>query len=433
MYNSIKEQFPDIFVDYRGDVIKDIKQVDGRILTDEKAKEAGGKLDKWEQQQEALKGEYSDKFGKDFVERPDVKSIMINGKDYDDIKSKLDALAGSLGLAAKNTPSTAAGSIVPGTKDLPNTLEGIVSKFNIAGVDGTNTKIIDKDGTRYLVTNSPALMRALGAREYASILDSEDLWDREVRQKFGAGFFEASLDSETYKIWDTSEGPNTNIYNLGPTPKATTAEAKLIDGDEEFIQINSTTPLDPDGYPRKQDFKNPVSKGLARRALPVLKDYTLWVTDTSDSKHKSQAQMKDKTSFDVNFQSEAGRDKFEYAAPSKRANIAKVIKGFQDQGLRAVYEVANNTMKATLLAESKKYGWGLTDDMIQAVPEISGSHFSVYCDDCTKYVAPGEEPQSSVDTGANDYQISADSGRVYIQDLIKNKIESGEKVDISNE
>lgn len=422
IYNSIKEQYPEIFVDYRGEVIKDVAITEAGVRTIENKETK--KLAEWEEKRDAFKKEIADKYGKEFAERSDVNSIILNAEKYEDALKRIEDLAKELGKTPVNT-SSASGSIVPGTKDLPNTIEGIVSKFNIAGVDGVNTKIVDKDGTRYLVTNNVALKRVLNERDYASTLVAKDLWDRQVKERLG-------LTTEEWDFWPYLD-QNANIYNLGPAPKATTAEAKLIDGDEEFIQINSTTPLDPDGYPRKQDFNNPVSKGLARRALPVLKDYTLWVTDTSDSNHTSQAQMKDKTAFDVNFQSEAGRDKFSYASPSNRAKIVKVIKGFQDQGLRAVYEVANNTMKATLLAESKRYGWGLTDDMIQAVPEISGSHFSVYCDDCTKYVAPGEEPQSSVDTGANEYQISADSGKVYIQDLIKNKIEGGEKVDISNE
>lgn len=434
-------------VEYSGEVKKDIKvegtgeeasiisinPATGRPVDTEGDGSGKTKLSDKDKAVLAYEEEYADIYGEGFVNEPGVISIFRTGKNREEIKKEVELWAKNNGYKNLNPSAAEGGNFVPGTADLPNTLAGI-KDFLKLNIDPNTTKEFVKDGTRYLVTIDDNVEAKL--RKYQRVLGPEDfLFDSDVQKIVGA-----TNNAEDPNGWDTGilDG-RTRVYNLGPATETTeqlSTAAQLIEGDENFVNLNSQDEIGSQ-LPRVKDYKNPINQGLARLSLPVLNQYGLWVTDTSDSKiHKSAAQVRYKTGFDVNFKNEAGRGNKVLPLPETRPQIAKAILDFRKQGLTAIYEVSTKENKNALLEESKQKGWGLTSDMIQVVPYITGNHFSVACPMCVKYtdVYPeGEERGGEAESSAAESTTiqTAVKPRTAEQ-ILEDRLKAGEKIDISN-
>lgn len=442
-YNQYRQRYPDLFYDYSGSISKDINVTgqgdQAKITSIEEGAGAdgagGGKKSKeseWEYQNRVLEAEYRDKYGQEFIDRSDVKSVIGTGANREDIKKELDEIAKRLGKVA------AGGAATESSAGVPTTIEGLQSKFGVV-LDPTRTKIVNKDGNLYLVTNEEDLKDQLAMIE-DSLGVKKDLDDKEVSNITGLKYARGKQWDPTAEPaadeWDTSifQTEDTNVYNLGPAGAGgATGGAALQPGDDEFVPIDDTNALGV-SYPRAKDFNQPVSKGLARRALPVLQDYSLRVTDTSDSNvHKAASQALYKTGFDVNFESEAGNPAGKLPSSQSREKIASVIKGFRAQGLEARYEVKTKANKDALLMQSRGNGWGITEDMVDVVPYITGNHFSVWCEECKKFGAEqSEETRETTTTTSSTTSTEAQGRAKKGQSLLWELIGEEEKVDISN-
>ena len=427
-------------VEYSGGVLKDVR-VEGTgeganvfsidPATGKPRDLSGGKTKLSDKDKAVLayEEEYADIYGEGFVNEPGVISIFRTGKNREEIKKELELWAKNNGYKNLN-PSAAEG----GAK-VPTSLQELENQYGLV-LDPNRTKIVEKDGNMYLVTNEENLIDELSVIE-DELGVAKNLWDRKVREKTGL----------TEENWNFIPGvdPNANVYNLGPAKGGTkelSTAAQLIEGDENFVNLNSQDEIGSK-LPRPKDYIKPISQGLARLSLPVLNQYEMWVTDTSDSKrHKSAAQVKYKTGFDVNFKREAGRGNAEHPEliplplPETRPQIAKAVLDFRKQGLTATYEVSTENNKKALLEESKQKGWGLTSDMIQVVPYISGNHFSITCPMCVKYtdVYPeGEERGGEAESSAAESTTiqTAVKPRTAEQ-ILEDRLKAGEKIDISN-
>lgn len=390
-----------------------------------------GKMSDSDKRVAAYQEEFADIYGNGVVDDPVLNSIFRTGKNREEIVAEAKKHLESQGMKPLSETLPGKGgtsSVVPGT-DFPNTLEGIKTKFPQLEIDPETTKLFEKDGILYLVTADDNVKDVVA--DYELALKKEDFYlDQMVRDKVGANDIKGDP-----KEWDinaiTEFRTSTSVYNLGPASEVKKAgeggglseEAGVMEGDENFVYLN---PEDPVGsqMPRASDFKNPINQGLARRSLPVLNEYGLRVTDTSDSKlHRSSAQVKYKTGFDVNYEVEKGRGPNVLPLEETRPKIAKTIEAFRNQGLTAVYEVKTKANKDALLKESKEKGWGLTSDMIQVVSYITGNHFSVACPNCTKY--------TEVNSGGDTILPTPEDAR---KELMKNKLissryESGKLTD----
>lgn len=364
----------------------------------------GGKLTQAEKLEKARKDAIKASYGEEAVNDPDIESIVLGIDKHEDYLAALEKKLKEKGYSKILLPGQVAekgeDGLVPGTLDLPNTLEGIISKFNLTDIDQARTKVVDKDGTRYLVTNDDKVISPLKQYSKALKMDTGLLgqgnWDETVWDKTGL----------TEREWDFKKviDPNATIFNLGPSPKGTETASvsapiegllvstEKLEGDSEFSTLNKEG-TNPD-FPRQQDFKNPVSARLVRLSEPVLRYYEMEVTDTSDSKiHRSKAQTTYKTSFDVQFANEKGRGIDVLPFDETITKIPEVMESFGRNNLRAVYELGSKQKVDQFFDKYKE----LTGEdfpykkYVISVPYATGNHFSIFCYDCTPWGAKGEK------------------------------------------
>jgi len=137
------------------------------------------------------------------------------------------------------------------------------------------------------------------------------------------------------------------------------------------------------GLPAAKDFGPPINSHLGIMSKDILERNDMRVTDTSEHKHRDKMQSEEGRSFDVNF------NKSESAADSIK-KIKTVIDEFKSRGLRAEYEVKTPTEKEAVI----KANPGIDPASIKVLPDLStgkeqitGPHFSVYCDTCSRIQA----------------------------------------------
>jgi len=432
-------------VEYSGGVLKDIrveeKGEESRVISIDPATgrprdlsgggSGGGKKSKkseWEAKSDAWIGFFADKYGEGAIDDY-VKARVLEGGD--NMEADIDAYLKGKGISPIPGYAGFGAESGTGTEGVPTTVKGLENQYGLV-LDPNKTKVFEKDGTLYLVTIEEDLINNLAAIEDA-LGKKEVFWDSDVRTIVGA------VDDPTNpKHWNTGpfEG-NTFIYNLGPAKgNGLSTDAQLQEGDEQFISLSKDDEFGKN-IPRKGDFEKTISKGLVRRSIPVLNQYDMWVTDTSDSKrHKSAAQVKYRTGYDVNFKREAGRGPGVLPFPETRPLIAKAVLDFRKQGLTATYEVKTKEFRDALLQESKEKGWGLTPDMIIAFAGASGNHFSVSCPDCVKYtdVYPeGEGGGDAESSAAEDTEIQTAVKPRTAEQILEDRLKAGEKIDISNQ
>lgn len=377
---------------------------DGNLRPKTKTKDGGGKQTAADKLQEAREASIRAKFGEEAVKDPDITSVVLGVDKHEDYLAQVEKIAKEKGYKRKLLPGQVAedggAGLVPGTTDLPNTLEGIKNKFSL-NIDPNTTKVIDKNGVRYLITNDDNVKTPL--KQYSKALQmKDDLWDEDVM-----GFGDSVQDvipGLTLEEWDVPKlDNNSTVFNLGPSPKGaetTSVSAPIegllvakdkLEGDSEFATLNEGG-TNPD-FPRQTDFTNPVSARLVRLADPIVRYYDMQVSDTSDSKHMSRAQSVYRTSFDLQFENEKGRGTKVLPKDETITKLPEVMEAFGRNGLRAEYELGSQEKVNELFAKYKE----LTGkdfpykDFVIAVPHATGNHFSIYCDDCTPWGAKGEK------------------------------------------
>ena len=361
----------DVIVDQETGALRSIPDADGGKGPSEKSQDVEAAL-------QALEMDYG----------PSIRNAkVINAvRNYSDPALRDAAVAKAikeLGLT-KIAGATGRTGIVPGTESLkvplPNTLEGIKKVVNyIPDPKITREKVID--GNRYLITSDDKLIKKL--KDYP--LEPTTYKDAELREKFG--FKDVAVNVRTDKADEWNALPwqtNAHVYNLGP---ATTAKETSSAFDASKLGEPVATTVKELGLKATGDFKGKINSELGERSRDVLIKNNLVVTDTSDYKkpdgspgHKSKAQQIYGTSFDVDF--EKGEDV---------SKIYEVIQEFKKNGLRAVYEVKTQKEKNDLIAKDTD----LAGHVI--VEDVTGSHFSVYCDSCARLdVIKGQTPTNEV-------------------------------------
>jgi hypothetical protein len=330
----------------------------------------------------AVRSTYGDAAAND----PKMQAIAGGTGSFSDLWALIEADAKKAGYSA-NAAGGGAGrtGIVPGTESLkvplPNTLEGIKKVVNyIPDPKITREKVVD--GNRYLITSDRDLIDKL--KNYAALKPTK-YSDVELREKFGFKDVPVNVRTEKEDEWNSLPWQkDARVYNLGPATEASTTSAGF---DPKNLGEPAAVKVKDLGLPATGDFKGEINSHLGLRAKDVLNNYKLTVTDTSDYKkpdgspgHKSKAQQIYGTSFDVDF--EKGEDV---------SKIYEVIQEFKKNGLRAVYEVKTQKEKNDLIAKDTD----LAGHVI--VEDVTGSHFSVYCDDCERLdVIKGQTPTNEV-------------------------------------
>lgn len=320
---------------------------------------------------------------------PSVRNAkVINAvRNYSDPALRDAAVAKAikeLGLT-KIAGATGRTGIVPGTESLkvplPNTLEGIKKVVNyIPDPKITREKVID--GNRYLITSDGDLIDKL--KNYAALKPTK-YSDVELREKFGFKDVPVNVRTEKEDEWNSLPWQkDAHVYNLGP---ATAAKETSSAFDASKLGDPIAVTVKELGLPATGDFKGKINSELGERSRDVLIKNNLVVTDTSDLKkpdgtrwHKSDDQEIHGKAFDVDFGN--GEDV---------KKIYDVIQDFKKNGLRAQYEVKTQTEKNKLIAADTR----LAGNVI--VADVTGSHFSVYCDSCARLdVIKGQTPTNEV-------------------------------------
>ena len=221
-YQRLRQAYPEAGVfDIKGTPMKDTQVAGGELVSVEKKedKKAPGTLFKPEKMSEADKkvaaalAAIADKYGEGAATDPKIIDIVRNQSNYEKRQTALEARLKEMGLAPEGGAAAGGG--------VPTTIEGLQSKFGLV-LNPSRTKIVEKDGNLYLVTNEEDLKDQLAMFEDALGV-KKNLWDREVKEITG-------LTTEDWNFTAVVD-PNANVYNLGPAGAAGTTTGGTTSAD----------------------------------------------------------------------------------------------------------------------------------------------------------------------------------------------------------
>ena len=265
-------------------------------------------------------------------------------------------------------------------KEVPATIEGIK---NGTQIKENLTKFFTHDGKDYMVTADPKMQTAM---TNAAVTIKEipgygtDLADNDVnfyfkeigeKQRFNSDWLGDNF-AKVYELDSKSGG--TSAKGFDPT--------KL--GEQRPATVKEL------GLPAAEDFAPPINSHLGIMSKDILEKNNMRVTDTSKYPHRNKMQSEEGRSFDVNF------NKSESEADSLK-KIKTVIDDFESRGLRAEYEVKTQKEKDAVIKANPSID---PARILVLGDQITGSHFSVYCDTCSRIQAlqggSNQTPQTKI-------------------------------------
>ncbi len=227
-----------------------------------------------------------------------------------------------------------------------------------------------KDGDRYVATVDEKVAQVGKQFKFPSEVTA---YDKVVREK---------MTPEDAKKWDVNpwEGAGAlkgDIVIFKLSSKGGTSANSPQDFDNSKLGEQKIATVKELGLPAAENFEPPINSHLGIMSKDILERNNMRVTDTSKYPHRNKMQSEEGRSFDVNF------NKSESAADSLK-KIKTVIDEFESRGLRAEYEVKTQKEKDAVLKANPSIN---PDRILVLGDQITGAHFSVYCDTCSRIQA----------------------------------------------
>jgi len=349
---------------FKGNLEKDAEVVNGMLKSDPDTK--GDKMSEGDKDREFTMKYITDRYGHNQKEAINLAGVLKG----DALIKKLEELE----AAGKITP-IGGGEGKGGGVGKQATEEDFRKSITIREDDPTMF-FTGKDGDRYVATVDEKVAKIGKQFKFPSEVTS---YDKVVREKM------TPEDAKKWNVnpWEGAGWFEGDITIFKVSSKGDTSANSPQDFDMSTLGEQRPATVKELGLPAAEDFAPPINSHLGIMSKDILERNNMRVTDTSKYNHKSKMQSEEGRSFDVNF------NKDESNADSLK-KIKTVIDEFKSRGLRAEYEVKTPTEKEAVI----KANPGIDPASIKVLPDLStgkeqitGPHFSVYCDTCSRIQA----------------------------------------------
>lgn len=356
---------------FKGNLEKDAEVVNGMLKSDPDTK--ADKMSEGDKDREFTMKYITDRYGHNQKEAINLAGVLKG----DALIKKLEELE----AAGKITP-IGGGEGKGGGVGKQATEEDFRKSITIREDDPTMF-FTGKDGDRYVATVDEKVAKIGKQFKFPSEVTS---YDKVVREK---------MTPEDAKKWDVNpwEGAGWfegDITIFKVSSKGDTSANSPQDFDMSTLGEQKPATVKELGLPAAEDFAPPINSHLGIMSKDILEKNNMRVTDTSKYPHRNKMQSEEGRSFDVNF------NKSESEADSLK-KIKTVIDDFESRGLRAEYEVKTQKEKDAVIKANPSID---PARILVLGDRITGSHFSVYCDTCTRIQAlqggSNQTPQTKI-------------------------------------
>lgn len=356
---------------FKGNLEKDAEVVNGMLKSDPDTK--ADKMSEGDKDREFTMKYITDRYGHNQKEAINLAGVLKG----DALIKKLEELE----AAGKITP-IGGGEGKGGGVGKQATEEDFRKSITIREDDPTMF-FTGKDGDRYVATVDEKVAKIGKQFKFPSEVTS---YDKVVREKM------TPEDAKKWNVnpWEGAGWFEGDITIFKVSSKGDTSANSPQDFDMSTLGEQKPATVKELGLPAAEDFAPPINSHLGIMSKDILEKNNMRVTDTSKYPHRNKMQSEEGRSFDVNF------NKSESEADSLK-KIKTVIDDFESRGLRAEYEVKTQKEKDAVIKANPSID---PARILVLGDRITGSHFSVYCDTCTRIQAlqggSNQTPQTKI-------------------------------------